>query len=154
MTNGILRFNTNTPVAVALRWDDGRRVEGKYGEQVMYTLDDDRVMYVPPVVANQIRELGIRAREVFEICKAELREENKRWIEWPSEKQSNRGIRPRRQTHRTPRQQSRAITPRTIAMVPQTGISQDARSICKRRLTARCCRFRSPGPESRPWNWP
>ena len=39
-------------------------------------------MYVPPVVANQIRELGIRAREVFEICKAELREENKRWIEW------------------------------------------------------------------------
>jgi len=48
----------------------------------MYTLEGDRVMYVPPVVANQIRELGIRAREVFEICKAELREENKRWIEW------------------------------------------------------------------------
>jgi hypothetical protein len=39
-------------------------------------------MYVPPVVAKQIRELGIRAREIFEICKAELREENKRWIEW------------------------------------------------------------------------
>jgi hypothetical protein len=39
-------------------------------------------MYVPPVVAKQIRELGIRAREVFEICKAELHEENKRWIEW------------------------------------------------------------------------
>jgi hypothetical protein len=33
-------------------------------------------------VAKQIQELGIRAREVFEICKAELREENKRWIEW------------------------------------------------------------------------
>ena len=82
MTNGILRFNTNTPVAVALRWDDGRRVEGKYGEQVMYTLDDDRVMYVPPVVARQIRELGIRAREAFEICKAEMREEDRRWIEW------------------------------------------------------------------------
>src|ERR1035437_5855328 len=73
MTNGILRFNTNSPVEVALRWDDGKRVEGRYGEQVMY---------VPPVVAQQIRELGIRAREIFEICKAELREENKRWIEW------------------------------------------------------------------------
>jgi hypothetical protein len=82
MTNGILRFNTNSPVEVALRWDDGKRVEGRYGEQVLYTLDDDRVMYVPPVVASRIRELGIRAREVFEICKAELREENKRWIEW------------------------------------------------------------------------
>ena len=82
MTNGILRFNTNAPVEVALRYDDGKRVEGRYGEQVMYALEGDRVMYVPPVVANQIRELGIRAREPFEICKAELREENKRWIEW------------------------------------------------------------------------
>jgi hypothetical protein len=82
MTNGILQFNTNSPVEVALRWDDGKRVEGRYGEQVMYTLEGDRVMYVPPVVAQQIRELGIRARETFEICKAELREENKRWIEW------------------------------------------------------------------------
>ena len=82
MTNGILRFNTNSPVEVALRWDDGKRVEGRYGEQLMYTLNDDRVMYVPPVVGQRIRELGIRAREAFEICKAELREENKRWIEW------------------------------------------------------------------------
>jgi len=82
MTNGILRFNTNTPVELALRWDDGKRVEGRYGEQIMYTLEGDRVMYVPPVVAKQIRELGIRAREVFEICKAELKDDNKRWIEW------------------------------------------------------------------------
>ena len=82
MTNGILRFNTNAPVEVALRWDDGKRVEGRYGEQIMYSLEGDRVMYVPPVVAKQIQELGIRAREIFEICKAELREENKRWIEW------------------------------------------------------------------------
>ena len=82
MTNGILRFNINAPVEVALRWDDGRRVQGRYGEQVMYALEDDRVMYVPPIVANRIRELGIRARETFEICKAELREENRRWVEW------------------------------------------------------------------------
>ena len=82
MTNGILRFNTNVPVTVALRWDDGKRVEGRYGEQVLYTLDDDRVMYVPPVVAYQIRELGIRACEPFEICKTELREDSRRWIEW------------------------------------------------------------------------
>jgi len=82
MTNGILRFNTNAPVEIALQWNDGKRVEGRYGEQVMYTLDDNRVMYVPPIVAKQIRELGIQAREAFEICKAELREENKRWIEW------------------------------------------------------------------------
>jgi len=39
-------------------------------------------MYVPPVVAQQIRELGVRAPKTFEICKAELRQQNKRWIEW------------------------------------------------------------------------
>jgi len=82
MTNGILRFNTNAPVEVSLRWDDGKRVEGRYGEQILYTLEGDQVMYVPPVVAQKIRDLGIRARETFEICKAEFREENKRWIEW------------------------------------------------------------------------
>lgn len=82
MTNGVLRFNTNTPVELVLRWDDGKRVDGRYGEQIMYTLIDDRVMYVPPIVATRIRELGIRANQVFEICKAELRQENKRWIEW------------------------------------------------------------------------
>src|ERR1017187_7825872 len=27
-------------------WDDGKRVEGRYGEQVLYTLEGDRVMYV------------------------------------------------------------------------------------------------------------
>src|ERR1039458_7340306 len=42
MTNTILRFDTNTPVEVALRWDDGKRVEGRYGEQIMYTLEGDR----------------------------------------------------------------------------------------------------------------
>ena len=78
MTNGILRFNTNSPVELSLRWNDGKRVDGRYGEQVMFTLEDDRVMYVPPVVAKQIQDLGIRAREIFEICKAELREDNKR----------------------------------------------------------------------------
>lgn len=82
MTRRILRFNPNTPIELALRWDDGKRVEGRYGEQMMYALDDDQVMYVPPIVAKQIRELGIRAHEVFEICKAEMYEENKRWIEW------------------------------------------------------------------------
>jgi hypothetical protein len=48
----------------------------------MYTLDDERVMYVPPLVAKQIRELGIRAREAFEICKVEMQEQDRRWIEW------------------------------------------------------------------------
>ena len=49
---------------------------------MMYALEGDRVMFVPPVLAQQVRELGIRAGEIFEICKAELCEESKRRIEW------------------------------------------------------------------------
>ena len=120
MTNGILRFNTNAPVEVALRWDDGKRVEGRYGEQIMYTLEGDRVMYVPPVVAKQIQELGIRAREIFEICKAELREENKRWIEW----RVRRIEEPRHPAASANAPEAaasvRAVKPRTIAMVAHT----------------------------------
>ena len=51
----ILRFSTNVPVEVALRRDSGRRVEGRYGDQMLYTLADDRVMYVPVIVADRIR---------------------------------------------------------------------------------------------------
>ncbi len=78
----ILGFTTNIPEEVALRSTSGKRVEGRYGEQVMYNLFDDRVMYVPPFVAERIRELDIGPGESFEICKAEAREGNRKWIEW------------------------------------------------------------------------
>ena len=47
-------FQTNVPVTVALAYPDGIQVEGRYGDQVMYTLADERVMYVPPVVRSRI----------------------------------------------------------------------------------------------------
>ena len=141
MTNGILRFNTNSPVEVALRWDDGKRVEGRYGEQVMYTLDDDRVMYVPPVVAQRIRELGIRAREAFEICKAELREDNKRWIEW----RVRRIEEPRHPATVAKRSGSRGISaPSSHAQNHRNGSTHQTpgRWICRRLPTGPCFRFR------------
>jgi hypothetical protein len=48
----------------------------------MYMLFDDRIMYVPPIVATRIGELDIAAGDPIEICKAELRNGNRRWIEW------------------------------------------------------------------------
>ncbi len=78
----ILRFNVNVPAQVALRYSEGKPVQGRYGEQVMYTLVDDRIMYVPVCVAARIGELEIRAGQPFEICKAEVREGNRKWIEW------------------------------------------------------------------------
>src|SRR5215475_3589521 len=86
-------FQTNVPVTVALAYADGLRVEGRFGDQIMYTLSDERVMYVPPVVRSKLVELGIQPGESFTICKAERKEGNRRFIEWQvkKEKDSNGG---------------------------------------------------------------
>jgi len=80
--SGILRFNINIPEEVALQRDTGRHVQGRYGEQVMYSLADGRVMYVPPYVEQRIIDLAIAPGEPFEICKAEANDGPRRWIEW------------------------------------------------------------------------
>jgi hypothetical protein len=75
-------FQTNVPVTAALAYGDGLKVEGRYGDQVMYSLVDERVMYVPPIVREKLLELGVGPNEPFSICKAEQREGNRRFIEW------------------------------------------------------------------------
>jgi hypothetical protein len=75
-------FETNVPVTAALAYPDGIKVEGRFGDQVMYSLSDERVMYVPPVVRDKLVEIGIQQHESFSICKAERRNGNRRFIEW------------------------------------------------------------------------
>jgi hypothetical protein len=77
-----MQFATNVPVPVVLAYDDGREVEGKFGTQVMYSLEGGRVMYVPPVVQEQIRKLGIRKGEEFYITKSEVKNGTRRTIHW------------------------------------------------------------------------
>ena len=75
-------FQTNVPVTAALAYPDGMKVEGRFGDQVMYSLSDERVMYVPPIVRDKLLEIGIQQNEPFSICKAERRNGNRRFIEW------------------------------------------------------------------------
>ena len=84
-----IAFQTNVPVTVALAYADGLHVEGLFGDQIMYTLADERVMYVPPVVRSKLVELGIQPREPFSLCKAERKEGNRRCIEWQVNKETN-----------------------------------------------------------------
>jgi hypothetical protein len=139
MTNGILRFNTNAPVEVALRWDDGKRVEGRYGEQVMYTLEDDRVMYVPPVVAQQIRELGIRAREAFRDLQGRTAR-RKQALDRVARKKA-RGTAASGFVAKLTG--SRGNSPSSNAQNHRNGNTHQTpgRSICRRLPTARCFRF-------------
>ena len=84
-----IAFQANVPVTVALAYADGLQVEGRFGDQIMYTLADERVMYVPPVVRTKLVELGIHPWEPFTICKAERKEGNRRFIEWQVRKENN-----------------------------------------------------------------
>jgi hypothetical protein len=60
----------------------GKPIEGRYGNRVMYTLADNRVMYVAPIVASRISDLGIQPGEVFHVCKQEKRRGQQKLIEW------------------------------------------------------------------------
>src|SRR5215471_9225883 len=93
-----IAFQTNVPVTVALAYADGLQVEGRFGDQILYTLADERVMYVPPLVRSKLVELGVQPREPFTICKAERKEGNRRFIEWQVNKQSNPDERPPSET--------------------------------------------------------
>jgi hypothetical protein len=86
----IIRFSTNVPEEVALRFPTGKEVEGRYGMQIMYSLADERTMYVPPIVADRIRELQIRPGERFNLCKRE--KAKGKGIEWVIERVDPPGV--------------------------------------------------------------
>ena len=63
-------------------------MQGRFADQVMYSLTDGRVMYVRPLVRDKLVELGMRQNEPFNICRAERREGDRRFVDWvvqPSE---------------------------------------------------------------------
>ena len=83
----ILRFEMNVPAEVALKdAGPGKPIEGRYGNRVMYTLADDRVMYVAPTVASRISDLEIQPGELFHICKKVKKQGTQRLIEWQVER--------------------------------------------------------------------
>ena len=65
----VVDFPPNAPVTVALKYSQGRTVSGQYGERVMFTLTDGRVMFLDPEVAGRIESLGINVRESFAITR-------------------------------------------------------------------------------------
>ena len=75
-----IQFQTNIPVDVALKYSEGKDVTGNFGDQVLYTLTDGRVMFVPPIVQKQITDLGIEKGEVFTILKAEEKSGTRRTV--------------------------------------------------------------------------
>jgi hypothetical protein len=78
----VLKFQANIHEEVAMKFDGPRPVEGRFGNQDMYTWTDGRVSYLPPIVLDRITKLNIQPGEPIDICKAEVSRGQKRGIEW------------------------------------------------------------------------
>ena len=78
----IVRFEMNVPQELVLKLPEGVMKQGRFGYQVMYTLADDRLMYVPRFVASRISALEIQPGEPFTICKREIKDGQRKSIEW------------------------------------------------------------------------
>ena len=65
----VVDFPVNVPVTIALKYPQGRIVSGQYGERIMFSLQDGRVMFLEPKVGGQIETLGINVRENFTITR-------------------------------------------------------------------------------------
>ncbi len=78
----ILPFHLNVPAEITLERPEGTLVQGRYGDRVMFTLTDGRIMYVPPFVATKIQAESIAPGDRFRLCKTQVRNGSRRSIEW------------------------------------------------------------------------
>ena len=81
----VVKFTPNVPVEVALKFaGQGQIISTRLGERVMYTLADERVMFLDLSVAQQINALGVNVREKFFICKHSGASKGSDWTVWLS----------------------------------------------------------------------
>ena len=78
-----ITFETNVPQTIALKFAAGKRVESRYNDyEMFYTLTDGRVMYATPALADKIAALEPQPGDCITITKAEVRDGNRKRIEW------------------------------------------------------------------------
>jgi len=82
----ILSLPPNTPTEIALRFPDGKQVEGRFGDQVMYSLVEppDHVIYLDLDVAAKLNILEPRPKEIILACKRSTgkRGDKPQWDFW------------------------------------------------------------------------
>jgi hypothetical protein len=69
-------------VSVVLAQTEGMDVQGRYGDEVMYNLQDGRVMFVPLPTRDEIRKLDVKPGEPLQVCRREVEVLGEPCIEW------------------------------------------------------------------------
>ena len=79
-----IKFQTNVPVEVALRFTEGKLCDSQFGDpQYMFSTMDDRAFFVAAKVAQKIHGLRLKPGELIDIVKAEVPYTNgRKGIEW------------------------------------------------------------------------
>jgi hypothetical protein len=77
-------FQPNVSIPISLKYPEGKTVEGRYGDQMYYTLTDGRCMYLDMDVAAKINLLELRKGETFMMCKrwSGKKGETPQWDVW------------------------------------------------------------------------
>lgn len=75
--DGLIRFEFNTPVHVSLKYSDGKVIEGRYGESLLFTTTDGRRFFLPMSAGEQLAALGVTAGEPITVTKIENRNRGK-----------------------------------------------------------------------------
>ena len=87
-TSKIIRFETNIAQTLAVKNIQGQEKENSYGKpEVMYFTTDGRILYVPPIVREQLMEQEIQQGEMFTLCKREMKgDQGKKVTRWIAER--------------------------------------------------------------------
>ena len=81
----VVKFVPSVPVEVALKYAvPGKVVSTRNGERVLFTLADDRVMFLDLGVARKVEDLGVNVREKFFVCMPSIGKKNTEWNVWRS----------------------------------------------------------------------
>jgi len=79
----VVQFVPNVPVEVALKFAmPGKIISTKSGERVLFTLADDRVMFLDLGVAKKVEDLGVNVREKSFVCRPEGGKKDAEWNVW------------------------------------------------------------------------
>lgn len=85
-SSSILKLEPNVPTELALQYGNGLNVDGNFGPQVLFTLTNNRRLYLEPKVAEEIRALSLAPGQPFIITKGQ--KQGQRGFDWTVERKA------------------------------------------------------------------